>query len=227
MTEIVPESASLTRLRNAWLESIHVSAGDACLAADWVWDAVTGQQRPADLEAGLAHVTQCASCAEAWRVAHELAVGTGQVRAGRRTADAWGAWRVWLPAAAAVVVLLAGTGSDRGWFDRPSTGAGDANVIRGASAALSTAMPDPQACDRSDCRLSWTDAGTGARYSVRVTTSELAPVAFVNDLQERTFTVPATALGALAKDAEVLWQVEALLPDGRRVSSATFPLTVR
>ena len=227
MSDVVPESASLTRLRDAWNASSHVPPGEMCLSAEWVWDAVIGRQSGVALEAGLAHVTQCAACAEAWRVAHELLMATGQLPAVARPTTAWPSWRVWVPAAAAVAVLFVGAGADRGWFDRATTGPGDADVIRGASPALTANLPEGAVCERAACRLSWSDAGDGARYTVRVTTGDLAPVAVATGLAEPAFTIPASDLQALAPQADVLWQVEAVLPDGRRLSSATFSIVVR
>ena len=227
MSDVVPESASLTRLRDAWMQSSHVPRGETCLSSDWMWDAVSGRQPPADLEAGLAHVAQCAECAEAWRMAHELLVATGQLPALTAGARTWPSWRVWLPAAAALVVLVIGAGADRGWFDGPAARPGDAEVVRGASPALTTAMRDGSACERAACRLAWNDAGDGARYAVRVTTADLATVAVTTGLTEPGYTIPAERLRAVEPGADVLWQVEAVLPDGRRLSSATFSLVVR
>lgn len=225
MTEVVPESASLARLRNAWLESSHVPAGEACLSADWIWEAVTGAQTPEALASGLDHVTQCAACAEAWRVAHELLVATGQAGGERREGAAWKSWRVWLPAAAALIVLAGGVASDRGWFERRPTRS-DSDVVRGGAAVLASTLTGTS-CDRSACRLEWSDAGPGARYTVRVTSATLEPLSFATGLGAPAYTVPVSAVAALPPASEVLWQVEAVLPDGRRVASTTFVLTVR
>ncbi len=227
MSDVVPESASLTRLRDAWIESSHVPPGEACLSAEWMWDAVLGRQSAAGLERGLGHVTECAACAEAWRLAHELLLATGQTPVASRRERSFVSWHVWVPAAAAVAVLFVGAGADRGWFDVATTGPGDADVIRGASPGLISNLPDGAVCDRSACRLSWSDAGADARYSVRVTTLDLVPVVVATGLVEPAFTIPAGDLRALGREADVLWQVEAVLPDGRRMSSATFSLVVR
>jgi hypothetical protein len=191
-----------------------------------MWDAVGGRQSPAALEAGLAHVAECANCAEAWRVAHELLVATGQMPAASPSRASSSAWRVWVPAAAAVVVLLGGVALDRGWFDGAQS-TGDADVVRGTSTGLTTSLADGATCDRAACRLTWSDAGEGARYTVRVTTADLEPVAAIAGLAETQYTIPVDRLRALAPRADVLWQVEAVLPDGRRVSSATFSLVTR
>ena len=226
MSDVVPESASLARVRNAWLESAHVPADEACLDAAWIWDALAGTRSPADIEAGLAHVAQCAACAEAWRVAHELMVETGQVAPSRPAAPAWQSWRVWLPAAAAVVLLIGGTAVDRGWLERGPSGP-EADVVRGGAATLSSPMAEPAACDRAACRLTWTDAGAGARYTIRVTSGGLEPVAYASGLATPAYELPAASLQKLAPGAEILWQVDAVLPDGQRLASPTFPLVVR
>jgi hypothetical protein len=226
VTDVVPESASLARLRTAWLESAHAPASAACLDAGWIWDALSGTTAPGGLDAGLAHVAECASCAEAWRLAHELMIATGQVAPARPAAPAWTSWRVWLPAAAALVLVAGGTAVDRGWIGRGAV-APEADVVRGAAATLAPTMAEPGTCSRAACRVSWTDAGAGARYTIRITTGRLEPVAYASGLREPAYVVPAAQLQKVASGSELLWQVEAALPDGQRLSSATFPLVVR
>lgn len=229
MSDDVPESASLARLRNAWLESTAADDERACLSPAWIWDAVQGAHASDELERGLAHVAQCGACAEAWRVAHEMvtlealpasrASGAGTVRAST-------SWKVWLPAAAALVVFLGGTGYDRGWFDRDAPRR-PGTVMRGASPVIGSTMGDAAACDRAACTLAWTDAGAGARYSVRVTRADLEPVITTSGLTQPSYTIPAAALRPVEPGREVFWQVDAVLPDGRRLSSPTFVLHVR
>jgi hypothetical protein len=226
VSDVVPESASLARVRTAWLEAAPVPAGEACLDAGWIWDALSGTRSPADIETGLAHVAQCAACAEAWRLAHELMVETGQVVPSRPAAPAWQSWRVWLPAAAAVVLLVGGTVVDRGWLGRGPAGP-EADVVRGGAPTLSSTMAEPAACARAACRVTWTDAGAGARYTIRVTSGTLEPVAYASGLATPAYDLPAAKLQTLAPGAEVLWQVDAVLPDGQRLASSTFPLVVR
>jgi hypothetical protein len=73
-------------------------------------------------------------------------------------------------------------------------------------------------------RLEWTPVARALRYRVQLSTEDLRPV------YDRTVEAPALtlpfALGDLARQrtggAVLLWQVEALLPDGQTVLSPTF-----
>jgi len=228
VSDDVPESASLARLRNAWLESTDAPDDRACLDPTWIWDAVHGRHAPESLERGLAHVAQCGACAEAWRLAHEMVTAEAPApsrASSRGPAPAWTSWKVWLPAAAALVVFVGGTGYDRGWFERTSPG-GQGNVVRGASPAIASTM-GATGCDRSACTLMWSDAGAGARYDIRVTRADLEPVIATSGLTQTAFAIPAAALRTVAPGGDVFWQVDAVLPDGRRLSSPTFVLQVR
>jgi hypothetical protein len=75
---------------------------------------------------------------------------------------------------------------------------------------------------RQHFALRWSDAGQGARYSLTVTTADLAPVFSRTGLLETEALVPEEALAKLPAGAELVWTVEALLPDGTRLSSPAF-----
>ena len=76
-------------------------------------------------------------------------------------------------------------------------------------------------------RLRWTPAPAGSRYDVRVTTEDLRVIATANDLVAAEFALEPGQLAGLVPGSRVLWQVDAVLPGGARVSSPTFVVTVR
>src|SRR5690606_37978838 len=73
---------------------------------------------------------------------------------------------------------------------------------------------------RSDFTLRWrADRLPEARYTVRVTTSDLTPVHEASDLEVAETTVPESALAALPDGTTLFWQIEARTPDGRLLTS--------
>ena len=73
-------------------------------------------------------------------------------------------------------------------------------------------------------RLVWTPVDRALRYRVQLSTEDLHPV-FDRTVEAPALSLPL-ALGDLARQgtggAVLLWQVEALLPDGQTVLSPTF-----
>lgn len=208
-------------LRDAF-QSLAGSSAGACSAEDLerVWLAVTGQLDAGQRRMLVERMATDRALAEAWRVAAELwrlsqdgAVATPRPAALPR--------RMWSLAAAAAVLLAAG-GSWLVMRDR----AGD--VLREQPGVTITSLlgNDPTVA-REMFRLRWTPAPAGSRYDVRVTTEDLRVIATASDLNAAEFMLESGQLAGLAPGARVLWQVDAVLPGGARVSSPTFVVTVR
>jgi hypothetical protein len=70
--------------------------------------------------------------------------------------------------------------------------------------------------------LRWTEAAPGARYSVRVLSKDLRPLAGAEGLERPEYLVPAEALQSVPPGGEIVWSVEARSRDGLRVASPTF-----
>jgi hypothetical protein len=88
-------------------------------------------------------------------------------------------------------------------------------------------VPDAGVLPREAFRLQWAPGPEGARYRIRVTTADLVVLATAADLVAPEFLVEAPLLSQLPAGATVLWQVDAYLPDGERVTSRTFVTHVR
>ena len=79
-----------------------------------------------------------------------------------------------------------------------------------------------QPLQRSRFVLRWSSLGADARYSLVVATRDLAPLHAASGLARTEHQVPEAALAPLAAGTEVVWTVEAVLPDGRRIEPVAF-----
>jgi hypothetical protein len=210
----------LEPLREAFASLAEDAApGPDCPDPVRLWDATRGDLPPADAQAVILHTVECPSCAEAWRLARELRADVDPRRDVARTQWLGGA----LPLAAALVAVLLAGGvvlrEDRGTVasryrdqDRP-----------GLHAQTDEGRPLP----RASFVLRWSSFGEGARYDLRVATSELAVVYRARGLVATNHHVPADALAGLPSGTRLLWQIEASAPDGTRTTSPTFVVRMR
>lgn len=181
-----------------------------------IWDAAHGKLDAAEAAGTIDHTSRCFVCAETWRLAHEMDTGGLLARkaAGRQTGFTS---MMWL-AAAAAVTLTVGVGL----FVAPARKDSTPVMREGEETAIQSLVPESEALPRAACVLRWTAAETGARYNVQVGTGDLTPVAQAGNLDRPEFTVPFESLEKISSGAPLLWRVEAILPDGSRIASATF-----
>jgi hypothetical protein len=190
-----------------------------------IWLAVSGVLPAEERRVLVEQMATRPAYAEAWRVAHEM----WQASQGRATEPAdtsvsryvrrWTAQ--WVAAAA---VLLVGT--TIGLVSLREQQSGD-EFRSSPGYVVESLVPDAGALPRDAFRLRWAAGPEGARYRVRVTTEDLSVLATAADLSAPEFWVEAPLLSALPAGATVLWQVDAYLPDGERVTSRTFVTHVR
>jgi hypothetical protein len=215
------------RLRRAF-QSLGETHTTECSAEDRdrVWQAVRGELPAAERRAIVARLAVEPALAEAWRVASEVWRASQEAQAASRPLHATGTevrragwfWSpAWMGAAAAVSVVV--TGALAAWLLRTPPG----DELRApADSAVESRLPPDTALPRDAFALAWTAGAAGSRYDLRVTTEELRTLATAADLEEPSFVVPAAALAGLASGTRILWQVDAVTPDGERISSQTF-----
>jgi hypothetical protein len=126
-------------------------------------------------------------------------------------------------AAAAAVLLVASMSVIQ--YVRP-WGA-PAPEYREAPGNVIVALPDSAQLPRDACRLRWSAAPAGARYTVRVAAEDLTTVARATDLETPEYVVPVSALSQIPTGGRIVWQVDATLPDGRVIASPTFVTTLK
>jgi hypothetical protein len=207
-------------LRDAF-QSLAGSAADACSPEDLerVWLAVSGQADAGERRALVGRMATDRALAEAWRVASEL-WRLAQERASGASASAAPRRRLW-PLAAAAVLLLAVAGT---WLVVREPPAGEVRDQPGVT--IASLLGADATLSRDMFRLRWS-APAGSRYDVRVTTDDLRVIATATDLTAAEFALEPGLLAGLTSGSRVLWQVDAILPGGARVSSPTFAVTVR
>jgi hypothetical protein len=221
------------RLKAAW-RALADGAGPAepCPPAERVFDAATGASSSEETAAIVDHVGRCPTCAEAWRLATELAEeeqGAAIVpfpapppRPELPAEPANDTWRRYLPAvalglaaAAGLLVVVSGVDSQDDW-----------PVYReDAGPTLATPAPELHA-PRADLVLTWSGAPEGSSYDLVVTDASLGELAAAKGLREARFVLPAERFAGVPSGGAMLWRVEALAPDGKRIASPTWRITV-
>ncbi|HEX6853298.1 MAG TPA: hypothetical protein VF139_18015 [Candidatus Polarisedimenticolaceae bacterium] len=200
------------------LESAFASTADPsgstapCPEAEAIWDAVCGASTPETRRRVVDHLAVCGACSEAWRLAVAAGAAPVQVAAPRRSGPYW-------LAAAAVLIAAASL-----WIAIPR--GPEPEYRQGTRREIASLVPQGAALARHHFRLRWSPVEPGAIYRLRVATADLDVLATVPNLAGTEYLVPAEALGSLPRGATIVWQVDAVLTDGRRVSSPSFSASV-
>jgi hypothetical protein len=215
---------------------------EPCPPAAFLWAAASGELSGGDLESLTGHLRTCSLCGEALAVTADLVT---ESKALARPSLGWRTRRLG-PVMAGVTALAAGILLFHGQRRPPPAEgpAGPGEVV--ASRAGRPAEPAIRALSKeqqpaSDIRLEWTPIDRAVRYRVHLSTEDLQPVYERILEQESVLRVPKAVGDKLAAGHEravaahkvgggagetLLWQVEALLPDGKTVSSPTFMVHV-
>jgi hypothetical protein len=232
MSEWPPDRTAVDALRRAWAaadeEAAPGASGAAEIDADRIWRAAAGELPPAEVQALADLAARDPAVAQAWRLARELQAAMPAAESTRRGGllrfpGAAGAPLRWALVATLAVAL--GTGL---WL-RLGPHAGE-TTLRGGEAVLAIApgVPDGAELSRRNLVLRWTPLpDPEARYTLRLTTGNLALLAEARDLPAAEYRVPPQALAGVPAGNTLLWQVDGRLPDGRVVSSSTSRLILR
>lgn len=213
------DRAADDRLREAF-QALGADQGRECSSDDLdrVWRAMDGTLAADERRELIDRLASDPALAEAWRVARELHAATEATApaqlAPRRAITGWRAG--WLAAAA---MLLAAVGAV--FVVQRTQPASD--TFRAADSYSVESLLDADATlPRDQFRLRWTPGPADTRYQVRVTTEDLQVLTVGADLSSAEFVVPRDTLAPVAPGNRVLWQVDARLPGGERISSETF-----
>jgi len=217
------EAQQISRWRAAFAEPDPASDPASCPTPETLWSAVRGELPAQRMGEVLDHVAACAACVEDWRLAAEInrqeeraAAVPGKVITGR-----FGQWRPLAAAAALAAGLLIAVGVYR--VNQPQE-----HIYRGAQqAGISSLLPQGQALPREAAVLRWSQMAGAVSYDVQVSTENLRPLATAKGQTGTEYRIPPTALAGLPAGARILWQVEAVRPDGTHENSPTFVTTVK
>jgi hypothetical protein len=198
----------------AWSDSSSSEVPDEL--RERIWRAVSGELPPAERRALVDRLADDPASAQAWRVAHEM-WEAAQAAEGRSVVP--GPARRWVsPWLAAAAVLVISTGIALVWLLRAPAG----DEFRTSPGYVVESLVADAPLPRNAFTLRWTPGPAGSRYLVRVTSEDLQLLATGADLTTPVFVVESDRLSNLPSGAGVLWQVEASLPTGERVTSPTF-----
>jgi hypothetical protein len=206
----------VTRLRGCFAarDETRTAPGE-CPDAQTIWDAAHGVLDSEETERLVDHFVVCPSCAADWRIAmspdSQAATEEVELRARRTIVN-----RAAI-ATAAAILLVAVVAVYRWVAPLPSE-----PVYRATDSVIQPLTAVDATLPRDAAVLRWTSAGDDALYSVQVGKTDLTPLASAHDLKETEFAIPPEALEGLESGEVVVWQVEALLPDGRTVVSEAF-----
>jgi hypothetical protein len=207
----------MTDLRREFLElDDEESTGRSCPDPERLWQAVAGRLGQEERTEILEHTASCGACAQAWRLAYSLGAAD-QVRQSGVPAS-WRRWSVWGAAAAAVLVLVFG-------FELAERESRAPTFRRPAVAVIESRIADQKTLPRDGAVLRW-DGPEEAFYRLRVMTADLMPLTEARELEAEEYQVPASVLSGVPPGSRIVWQVEARLPDGRRVTSPAFHVEV-
>lgn len=214
----IEDEATLRRAFASLAGTAPAATPGTCPEPERIYDAVRGELPPDELRRIVEHLADCPDCAEAWRLAAAFEE-EGGVPAPAASPQPFPRL-VAVAATVLVAVLAAGL-----WWTTVQTP--EAPVYRAAGdAAVVSLLSEGEPLDRDEPVLRWEVAPPGApegtTYDVLVTTADLDLVSEASELAEARYEIPAEALAGLPSGAELLWRVEAVTPEGRRIASPTF-----
>ncbi|MFL6258562.1 MAG: zf-HC2 domain-containing protein [Thermoanaerobaculia bacterium] len=218
------EAQQISRWRAAFAEPDAAPDPASCPTPETLWSAVRGELPPERMREVVDHVAACASCAEDWRLAAELrrdeekaATVPGKVIQGR-----FGQWRPLAAAAALAAGLLIAVGVYRTNQPLP-----EPTYREVQHAGIRSLLPEGQALPRQAAVLRWSPLAGAVSYDLEVSTEDLRPVATAKGQAATEYRIPESALKGLPSGARLLWQVDAVRPDGTHENSGTFITPVR
>jgi hypothetical protein len=186
--------------------------------------AATGEAPEPVVHAIVGHSAGCRACAEDWRLARGIEHVTAGESAGLEDAarvvkhGVFHRSRAALAIAASVLLAVAGAV----YVAQRANDPGDSGYRTPPTESIRSLLPEADVQPRDRCQLRWSAAPGGSRYDVIVTTERLDPVLESRDLETAELVVPSSELGLAPGGGDLLWRVEATLPDGSRMVSPTF-----
>ncbi len=201
-----PEPSDVGRLREA-LARLADEPGWPDADTGRLFSALHGDMPPEERRAVVDELIRNPQAAAAWRLAREL--GPEEPRGVSVLPWKW-------MSIAAMLFLVVGAA----WLILPWRS--EAPVFRGGEPrSIASLVPDDVPLSRAEPVLRWTEL-EGARYRVRVLTSELELLDETGDLVEPEYRLREDVLGKIPARGRILWQVEARVRGTPAVVSLTF-----
>ena len=222
------DDQKLERLRAAFAAPAAAAPDpESCPSPETIWAAVRGELSPRELRKVVEHTAVCAACAEDWRLAAELvrqSAAAAETTPGKVLQGRFGRWR---PLAAAAAALAAGLLIVVGLYRTGTLGPGQPAYREAESETIRSLVAKDQALPRQGAVLRWSPVPGAESYEVRISTEDLRLVLTAQRSNSASYSIPESALASLPPGSKLLWQVDAVFPDGTRRSSPTFSAVVR
>lgn len=208
------------------------TGGADCPSPDAYWAAAAGEVPFERVRALVDHGARCAHCAEAWRILADVrraAAGSGAaesdpppMRSLVGGAPARPPLRTWtlLPLA------LSGLAAVGVWVVLRPPPVRPPPVERGNGNGSAVRAESPELQAAGDAALRWSEVPGASTYNVTVLTPDLVVVHQALGLSGRELQLPE-GVRRRAAGGGLLWNVDAVMPDGRTVASPTFELRLR
>lgn len=190
-----------------------------CPPADAYWAAAAGQLPFERVRALVDHGARCAQCAEAWRILADVrraAMDSGSGMPARARLRP----RSFLPIALSAVAAVGL------WFVFRPAPPRMTPVERGTGGAPTLNAESPSVQRAGEAVLRWSEVPGATSYNVTVLTPDLVVVHQAVGVSGRELKLPGGVAGR-SPGGGLLWNVDAVLPDGRTVASPTFELQLK
>jgi len=214
-------------LQQRFRSALPDAAGTDCPPPDDSWAAAAGELPFERVRALVDHGARCAQCAEAWRILAEVRQAAMEPAADapppvdpptpRDAPRRRPALRSLLPLALPALAAAVGF-----WLTLRPPPPRPPPVERGIGGATVRAE-SPGVQPSRDAVLRWSEVPGAASYNVTVLTPDLTVVHQAVGVSARELRLPE-AVARRAAGGGLLWNVDAVLPDGRTVASPTFDL---
>jgi bacterioferritin-associated ferredoxin len=200
-----------------------------CPPADEYWAAAAGELAFQQLRALVDHGATCARCAEAWRILVDVRRAAGDDPAevndppSPRPLLGEAPGRFPVQTRALLPLALSAMAAVGLWVVLRPPPVRPPPVERGAGNVASVRAESPELQPARNAVLRWSEVPGASSYNVTVLTPDLVVVHQAVGLSAREFRLPE-AVGQRAAGTGLLWNVDAVMPDGRTVASPTFEL---
>jgi|SoiMethySBSTD1v2_1073268.scaffolds.fasta_scaffold30276_6 hypothetical protein len=202
-----------------------------CPSADAFWAAASGELAFDQVRALVDHGARCARCAEAWRILADVrhaAVESNPAEAHSPPprplppATRGGAWA---PRRGLVPLAGAALAATLVWAVLRPPPPGSPAVERGNGATIILHAESPPVQSAKDALLRWSEVPGASSYNVTVLTPDLVVLHQAVGVSARELRLPESVRQRAG--GGLLWNVDAVLPDGRTVASPTFELQLK
>jgi len=202
-----------------------------CPPADAYWAAAAGELPFERVRALVDHGATCARCAEAWRILADVRRGAAAADAadtvpGARPVLGPARSRVPLRTRALLPLALSAMAAVGLWVVLRPPPVHPPPVERGNGNAPAVRAESPEVQPARDARLRWSEVPGATTYNVTVLTPDLVVLHQAVGISGRELTLPE-GVRQKAAGGGLLWNVDAVMPDGRTVASPTFELRLR